>query len=200
MRKILTLFFILFLSIASVEAKNVKTECISAADENSPSDYIYARVTKDTSFYEGLTLQKGAIIESKILNYTGAKRGKRNGYFTVEPVKITNGEDIIEIEEGTLNAKVQYYKKPDYKKAAIETGIGVGASFVKGGKYVVQFSEGVIKPKEGESRIKSGFENLYENSALSYMGRGKDLNLEEGSTLIFKFSDLDVPKWKVWKR
>ena len=202
MKKILlTLLFLAFIT-PLCEAKDVKVKVKSLSDTSiySNAQNLRARVIEDTKMEGDITLQKNAILDSKVIEIVPPKRCKRNGYIIIQPVVYIYGDFVFPIKDQELRAKVTYYTKPDYKKAATEAAIGVGASFVKGGKYVVTFSEGIMNPEEGQTRLKSGFNNLYENSAISYVGKGKEMNVKEGDELVYKFFFEDTPKWQFWKR
>ena len=202
MKKIVLTFIFLLLLAPVCEAKNVKVKVISLSDidKYSNTQSLRARVVEDTKLKNDVTLQKDAVLDSKMMEIVPPKRGKRNGYVIIQPVVYIYGDYVIPIKDQELRAKVTYYTEPNYKKAATEAVIGVGASFVKGGKYIAHFSEGIIKPEEGESRLKSGFDNLYENSALSCIGKGKEMNIKKGDNLVYKFFFEDTPKWQFWKR
>ena len=199
MKKIVFLFLILALTAPFASAKSVKMESMSNVNNESTSANICAKVLQDTELTKDITVKKDTIINGVIVEVIAPKRAKRNGYIIINPVSYTHNDKTISLTNKDIMAKVQYYTEPNYKKMAIETGVGVGASFVKGGKYIVKFSEGVIRPEEGESRLKSGFDSLYQNSAISYIGKGKDVDIKVGDKLTYKFYNVNNPKWKFWK-
>ena len=202
MKKFLLILLVSVLFTSFCYAKNVKVkvESLNNVSIDSHTQNMRVRVIEETKIKDDITLQKDSVLDSRMIEIVPPKRAKRNGYVVVEPILYIYNGLVIPIQNEELRAKLTYYVKPNYKKAAIDTGIGIGASFVKGGKYIASFSEGVIIPKEGESRIKSGFENLYENSALSYAGKGKEVNIKRGDILVYKFFLEDTPKWQFWKR
>ena len=202
MKKILFIFAFILFFINSAHAKDIKVKVESLNDMNvyENNQSLRARVVEDTKLKNDIILQKDAVLDSKIIEIVPPKRAKRNGYLIIEPVVYIYDNLVIPIKSEELRAKVTYYTKPDYKKKAAEAAIGAGASFIKGGQYVARFSEGVIKASEGESRLKSGFENLYQNSAISYIGKGKEINIKQGDALVYKFFFEDTPKWQFWKR
>lgn len=187
MKKILFLCVLLILCATSVNAKNVKVESLSFVNNESKTNNISAKVLYDTKLTDTITLKKDAIIDGEVIEIIEPKRGKRNGYLIIQPTSYSEGDKTTKIVNKKIRAKVKYYQEIDYKKVAIETGVDVGASFVKGGKYIVHFIEGVISPNEGETRMKSGFENLYQNSFISFIGKGKDINIKPKDELIYKF-------------
>lgn len=187
MKKILFLFVLLILCTISANAKNVKVESLSFVNNESKTNNISAKVLYDTKLTDTITLKKDAIIDGEVIEIIEPKRGKRNGYLIIQPTSYSEGDKTTKIVNKKIRAKVKYYQEIDYKKVAIETGVDVGASFVKGGKYIAHFMEGVISPNEGETRMKSGFENLYQNSFISFIGKGKDINIKPKDELIYKF-------------
>ena len=201
MKKILLLLCLLLFGVhPSLASVNVIVKSLTDFPEYSETKSLRAVVIQDTEVKEGIVLQKDAILDNKLVEIIPPKRLKRNGYIIVEPVVYIYGGLVLPVKSENLRARVKYYKKRDYKKMAVNAGLSVGSHFVKGAKYAVNFSQGVISPNEGESRIKSGFENVYENSALSYISKGKPINIAEGDELVFEFFYSDTPKWKFWKR
>lgn len=187
MKKILFLFVLLIFNAISVNAKNVKVESLSFVNNESQTNDISAKVLYDTKLTDTITLKQNAIIDGKIIEIIEPKRGKRNGYLIIEPTSYITDNEVTKIVNKKIRAKVQYYKEVDYKKVVIEAGVGIGASFIKGGKYIAHFIEGAIRPNEGETRIKSGFENLYQSSFISFIGKGKDINIKPKDELTYKF-------------
>ena len=202
MKKILLIFTLILLFINSSDAKDVKVkvESLSSMSIYEDNQSLRARVIDDTKLKNDIVLQKDSILDSKMIEIIPPKRAKRNGYLIIEPVVYIYDNLVIPIKSEELRAKVTYYTKPDYKKKVKDAAIGAGASFIKGGQYVARFSEGVIKADEGESKVKSGFENLYQNSVISYIGKGKEINIKKGDLLVYKFFFEDTPKWQFWKR
>ncbi len=186
MRKILILL-ILFFTVATANAKTVQVESLSVVNQNSTSPYIKAKVCKETSLNDEYILKEGTIIEGEIIDVVEPKRAKRDAYIVVRPISFEENGNIQNVEDKNFIIKVFDYKKIDYKNAAVNAGLSVGSYFVKGIQYAYRFSEGIIKPDEGESRIKSGFTNVYENSPLSLIEKGKDVDIQEGDLLKFKF-------------
>ena len=70
------------------------------------------------------------------------------------------------------------------KKAALT----VGDYFVKGLSICYSFVEGVVKNEKDDNRLKSGVKNAYEESPLSLISEGEQLDIKVGDDfyLVFK--------------
>lgn len=132
--------------------------------------------------------EDGDIIEARISEVVAPKRGKRNGYIILKPVYYMKNNVRYEFEDKTLSAKVVDYRPFDVKNAAMKAGVGVAGIFVKGLSQIFYLGQGMIKPEEGEGRIKSGFKNVYKNSPLVYVEEGKVAQFNKGDVLVLKFS------------
>ena len=78
------------------------------------------------------------------------------------------------------------YEKLDVTDKAINTGKSVANHFVKNITYPVQFVKGVAQNKSGD-RLKSGWDEAYDASPLSYAEKGKPLELQSGDLATLTF-------------
>ncbi|MCR5266169.1 MAG: hypothetical protein K6E29_06200, partial [Cyanobacteria bacterium RUI128] len=121
-------------------------------------------------------------------NVINPKRLKRNASFTFYPTYYhdLNGDVIrfTKVYVGEFSPKFEI----DPAKLAKSAVLTVGSHFVKGistGYYAV---EGAVHNDEN-NRVKSAVHNVYENSFLSYVEEGKQLNLPSGTCFGLKFDD-----------
>ena len=190
-----TFAFLLTLSGANASDK-VHVSILEKFNTANPADKIDVVVLEDTIIGSNI-LKKDDILHCKVTGIIDPKRGKRSGSFTVCPLSYTSNEQnyiINGVFSGKYASKIiskEEIKNIDKKQVGKKAALTVGNHFVKGIAPAVSLAEGIVKNEDG-NRIKSGVKNVYKNSALSYVEKGQELNLEKGSCfyLIFK-SDSD---------
>ncbi len=178
----------------------VESLCNFSFDEHTNN--IQLKVVQENEFKNSIKFEEGSILTAKISKVINPKRGKRDGYFIIDPILYTipSTGEIKDISGDTWLAKVLGYKPFDAKNAAVGAGLTVAGHFVKGIGQFYYFGQGIVHPEDGENRLKSGVKNVYENSPLAYIEEGKEASVEKGDMLLLKFYYNDVPKWKFWKR
>ena len=185
MKKLLVLFLMFLFSCAF--ADNVMVKCL---DDFEESKNLRVEVV-ESAYSEDLIFYKNDIINAKVVDQVEAKRLKRKGYLIIKPISIERNGETILVKNKDLSAKVVGYSKKDWKKigekAGLSAGLKVGSHFVPGFSQMFYFSKGVIKPAENESRLKSGVEEVYENSPFAYLEKGQEFSAKEGDLLILKF-------------
>lgn len=159
------------------------------------------KVLESNEFENGVKFEEGTVLYAKASKMVDPKRGKRNGYLIINPIKYTvPGEETLDITDEYWLANVYGYKPFDMKNAAISAGLFAGGMFVKGIGQVYYFGKGVLSPEDGENRLKSGVKSVYKNSPLAYIESGEELSIKTGDVLLLKFYHSDVPKWRFFKR
>lgn len=76
------------------------------------------------------------------------------------------------------------------KKAAKTAAKVAGGAIVEGGKYIVSFADGIITNPEG-NRLKSGAKQLYDDSFLSYVEYGEEIDIKIGDKFYFVIKSED---------
>lgn len=185
-----------------------KTIAVQALDDfstqNPPSNYS-VKVLEELELDEQVTLKENDVLKGKIVEIKDPKRLKRNATFTFVPEILTSNGEIVQLK-GYYPAK--YTTKLDKKQLAKSAALGVGSYFVKGLSMGYNAIEGAVKNEE-DNRLKSGAVSLYENSPLSYVEKGEDIEIEKEQIffLNFKVKDVeDLPNyeyqeldWRNWK-
>ena len=87
-------------------------------------------------------------------------------------------DDIENLNKETIKRNVTP------KKAVKTTAKVVGGAIVEGAGYVVSFADGVITNPEG-NRLKSGAKQLYDDSFLSYVEYGDEIDVKTGDKFYF---------------
>lgn len=167
----------------AVFAETIKAEAITPFSTESPSKTIKFKVIEDISF-DGITLPKGSTVKADIKDIAGPKRLKRNATFTVVPKTYT---DLNGNTKHFKNNYVCKYSLPiDKKDVAIKAGAAVGGFFVKGLSLGVSAVRGAIE-NEDDNRLKSAATQVYEDSPISMVENGQEVNLQAGDIFYLKF-------------
>lgn len=196
--KILLIVLVLFLQIsASYAATHLKVVSMDEFKTEAPKKEIDVRIVEDSKL-GSYDLGVNSILHCEILAVVDPKRGKRNASFFVKPLSYTTGNTTCIIEEEMYGKYSKFVlSKEEIKKippstVIKKTALTVGDYFVKGLSICYSFVEGVVK-NEKDNRLKSGVTNAYEESPLSLISEGEQLDIKIGDSfyLVFK-TDADV--------
>lgn len=202
MKKILLTLALLLCVTPAFAANKAVVECLNSFSTDNPSATFKGRVVEEVEFKNGVLFRKNAIVQGKVLQVVDAKRAKRDAYFIIKPTYYTDPRQNVtyKVKDEDWEAKVVGYKPFDAKDTAKKASISVANFFVQGFSTVYHFGNGFIHPTADKGRFKSGVNEAYENSILSYIEEGKALQVRSGDLLALKFYQSDVPKWKFWAR
>ena len=197
MKKILLTILTLFITItmSNAETNKIHVTTVGEFDTSNPSQKIDVRVLENgqLGYY---FLKEGDIIHCDVTKVTDPKRGKRSASFKVCPISYTSGGETTEINErfeGKYAARIiskEELKNIDKKKVGKKAVVTVGGFFVKGATQAVSLAEGMIKNEEG-NRLESGVKQVYKDSPLSYVEKGKELELNSDDAFYLIFKPLD---------
>ncbi len=183
------LFLFIFAASASAETQNIKIMALESFSTENPSKFFRAEIIEDKEF-SGELLEQGTIVEGQVTRVENPKRGKQNAYFVFLPYIVIHGEEIITADKPLAVAKVIGYSPIDTKKLVGRVFKTAANFVVKGASVGLSFIEGVAKAEDGE-RLQSGFVNIYNDSPLSYIEPGRELNIEPGDILILKLKKIE---------
>lgn len=175
----------MLLSIQNVQAKTIKVESLEPLSTMNPCPTLKIKTLEPEYLFDKTYLPPDTIISGIILKVNGPKRGKRNGYIEFIPTDYTYKGHTSPIIDSQITAKIIAYEPLDPQKLTINTTKKVANYFLKGLISVGDFVIGAAEAKEGQ-RIKSGAIRVYQNSFLTYIEPGKELNIKTGDTLILK--------------
>ena len=202
--KILLIVLVLFLQIsASYAATHLKVVSMDEFKTEAPKKEIDVRIVEDSKL-GSYDLGVNSILHCEILAVVDPKRGKRNASFFVKPISYTTGNTTCMIEEEMYGKYSKFVlSKEEIKKippstVIKKTALTVGDYFVKGLSICYSFVEGVVK-NEKDNRFKSGVTNAYEESPLSLISEGEQLDIKVGDDfyLVFKTKeDYDEPNYE----
>lgn len=202
MKKILLTLICLSQISACFAADYLKVTAMEDFSTDSPKETFNVRLREDGTLgkYE---LPTNSILHCQVLQIVDPKRGKRNAVFFVKPLTYTQGDETLQIQEDmygkytTVVLSKEEIKKLPYWKMIKNGALMVGSYFVKGLSIGVAFVEGVAK-NEQDNRLKSGVTNAYEESPISLVEKGEQLDIKTGDDFYFVFKteeDVQEPNY-----
>ena len=202
MKKILLTLICLSQISACFAADYLKVTAMEDFSTDSPKDTFNVRLREEGTLgkYE---LPTNSILHCQVLQVVDPKRGKRNAVFFVKPLTYTQGDETLQIQEDmygkytTVVLSKEEIKKLPYWKMVKNGALMVGSYFVKGLSIGVAFVEGVAK-NEQDNRLKSGVTNAYEESPISLVEKGEQLDIKTGDDFYFVFKteeDVQEPNY-----
>ncbi len=202
MKKILLTLIYLCQISACFAADYLKVTAMEDFSTNSPKDTFNVCLREEGTLgkYE---LPTNSILHCQVLQIVDPKRGKRNAVFFVKPLTYTQGDETLQIQEDmygkytTVVLSKEEIKKLPYWKMVKNGALMVGSYFVKGLSIGVAFVEGVAK-NEQDNRLKSGVTNAYEESPISLVEKGEQLDIKTGDDFYFVFKteeDVEEPNY-----
>ncbi len=191
MKKILLTLICLSQISACFAADYLKVTAMEDFSTDSPKEFFNVRLREEGTLgkYE---LPTNSILHCQVLQIVDPKRGKRNAVFFVKPLTYTQGDETLQIQEDmygkytTVVLSKEEIKKLPYWKMVKNGALMVGSYFVKGLSIGVAFVEGVAK-NEQDNRLKSGVTNAYEESPISLVEKGEQLDIKTGDDFYFVF-------------
>lgn len=189
--------FILILCLLAqpVMAKTIAVQALDDFSTQTPTQHYSVKVLEELTLDEQTTFKENDVLKGKIVDIKNPKRLKRNATFTFVPEVLSSNGEIIELK-GYYPAK--YTTKLDKKQLAKSAALGVGSYFVKGLSMGYSAVEGAVKNEE-DNRLKSSVTSVYENSPLSYVEKGQEIEItkEQIFFLNFKAKDIeDLPNYE----
>ena len=186
--KKLVLALVLLLIINPVLAKGVKVEALSNFSTANPPKTWKLKVVEGFVADNGKAVHADTIFEGKIVDVVSPKRLKRAASFTFIPQtyydpQVGYTQDVKRDFQGKYSSKTEMTAKNIAKKGAMTAGNILVGSFVS---PAVGLVEGAIKNEEG-NRAKSAVVSAYENTPLSYVNKGKELEFKKGQVFIMNF-------------
>ena len=185
---LLILGFIILAGSLPVMAKNVKVQAMSDFSTENPPGIWNLKIVEGFTTKNGFQVVEGSVLTGKIIDVTDPKRLKRNATFRFIPVSyhdIRNGETYGIDKEivGKYNSLGDIKATDVIEKGAVTAGnyfisstIGPGVALVKG----------AVKNESG-NRAKSAVVSVYESTPVSYISKGKELEIKEGQVFLMSF-------------
>ena len=188
MRKLLIVFVSLFLLICCPAfANDIKVSSMMKFSTINPSPYFKVStlepVRLNNRFYPS-----GTVIMGLVMRVSLPKLGKRDSYIVFWPTTIFDGKHQINISNANIHAEICAYKSLNKKALAGNIAIKSANFFVLGASQGISFTIGAAKASNGQ-RISSGLKKMYNDSFVSYVEAGSQLDVEVGDILLFKIKN-----------
>lgn len=164
-------------------AVNVEVEALSDFSTDNPPETYSVKVVQPIETRKGI-IESGSIIEGKI-TAKEAKRLKQDATFSFVPTYLTTPEgDIIKVKRDFTGI---YKKEVNKGKIVKSVALSAGNFAVKGFSAGFTAIEGAVKNEEG-NRLKSSAVAVYESTPLSYVEKGKALEIKQGEHFYIHFN------------
>ncbi len=186
MKKLFLLLIMLIFS-TSVYAKNVKVEAMSDFSTVNPPEYWSIKIVEGF-VTDNYPVYAGSIVKGKIESIANPKRLKRNANFTFVPTdyydyKTQQWYEIKRDFSGKYSSLTDVSAKSVAKTGAVFVGNKLVDGFFGPGVALV---EGAVKNEQG-NRAKSAAVSVYESTPISYINKGKDLEIKQGQIFVMNF-------------
>ena len=183
----------LFLSVAlstmlitPAFALNVEVEALSDFSTDNPPKMYSVKIVEPI-VTEKLNIESESILEGKIVA-KDAQRLKRDATFSFVPTYLITPEGrVIKVKKAYTG---KYKKEIDKGKIAKSVALSAGNMAVKGFSTGFTAVEGLVKNEEG-NRLKSSAVAVYESTPLSYVEKGKALQIKKGDHFYINFNNSD---------
>ena len=188
MRKFL-LIFLNFFFCCAFAIDNVKVTALEDFSSIMPSEKFKVEVCEDAEVQD-IYLFKGDILDcelEKIKDPTRAKRDakiffKINTYEDAKGIHDINPPLIAKYAKRVISK--EEIKKIPPKNIIKRVGGAVGDCFATGVSYGISFIDGVVTNNE-ENRLKSGIKQVYDDSFVSLIEYGEQVNIIKGDIFYF---------------
>ncbi len=186
MKKIfLLLICILLLTTNQAQAKTCKVISLQTFSTQFPLEIYNIQTLEKINLGHGIILKPGTVIAGRVVKVIKPRRGKRDAYFEFIPLLTRYNGVTKEIKHPSIVAEIIGIKKIDPKDAAIYAAKKATNLIFIGASVGVSFIEGTMKAEEGDW-LRSGIEQTYKDTPLSFIDVGSELNIEIGDTLNFR--------------
>lgn len=184
-KKLLAFVCLLILLSSSADAKNIKVEALDEFNVTNPPQSFSVKTIQSEILKPGLYLEPGTIITGQMKKLYSPKRGKRNGYFEFVPMEVIESDKTININNSIGVASLAEYIPVDPPKIVLKVTVKTASLFLHGIVQGIEFVQGAAQAESG-NRLKSGVMNVYQNSFLSYVEFGNEVDIQPGTILVFK--------------
>lgn len=181
--KILSVSFIIFISLSlqSVMAKTVKVKAITPFNSNNPPYSFEVKVLNTTPLIDNFSVESGSILKGYIYKTLPPKRLKQSASFIFIPqLYITQSGK----QQNLTNMVAQYTTKINTKDVIVNSAYTFGTLPIVLATAGVFAYEGAKNAQSGEDALKSSAINVYENSPLSLIEKGKELNIKTNQSFL----------------
>lgn len=188
MKKLLLLLYILLMAPVFASDK-LHVRALEDFSSTEPKETFSAELIEDGQI-DGVFMLTGDKINLSLDKVKDPTRAKIDAkvFFRVDSYEDKLGEHKLNRPAVAKYAKTvinkEEIKKAPKRKYVTKAAGTVGSFFVKGFSYGVSFVDGVAQNQEG-NRLKSGVKQVYDDSFLSLVEEGNEVEIKEGDEFYF---------------
>ena len=195
--KNLLVLFIAFAAIfsQSAMAKTVKVKALTPFNSTKPPYSFEVKVLKTTTLVDNFSVESGSILRGYIYKTLPPKRLKQSASFIFIPqVYITKSGK----QQHITNMVAQYTTKINKKDVIVNSAYVFGTIPIVIATAGIFAYQGAKNAQPGEDTVKSSAINVYENSPLSLIEKGNNLNIEKNQNFLLNIVILkqDEPNYE----
>lgn len=184
MKKLLIALGILLFSQAFALDK-LHVKALEEYNSTNPNKKFKVEIVESNVLNENIVLLEGDILNCELIKIKDPTRAKRDAKIYFKIVSYENPRGLHLISENliakyaktVLNKERVKQVKP--KNVVKKVGGTVANFFVQGASAGISFVDGVVENKE-DNRLKSGVKQVYDDSFLSYIEYGEDIDIKIG--------------------
>ncbi len=177
-------FLIFFVTLPVFAADKLHVSAMNSFSSIEPSQSFQVMLIED-GVLNDVYMIKGDVLNCTLQKTTDPTRAKRDAkiYLYVDSYTDKMGthefQDRLVAKYAQKILSVEEIKKTPPKTVVKKTVSTVGNFFMKGFSYAVSFVDGVKENKE-DNRMKSGVKQVYDDSFLSLVKYGHEVEIQEG--------------------
>ena len=190
---ILTLLLLLLISV-SAQAGIISNKICAYSTKNveavqmEEGNVLKLKTVDEYKLTEDTSVEKGSVLTVRVKEYIPPKRGKINGYLKIYVDSYTipsENNKEIDVTDKNIAGSLKIKTNIDKQEVAEMAGLTAAeyALDATGLSQVYAATKGLVKPNEGESRLKSMGTNLYNSTGLQYIKKGEDMVIKEDTLL-----------------
>lgn len=184
MKKLLIIFSILLFSQTFASDK-LHVKALEEYSSLTPHKEFRVEMVEGGVLNENIVLLEGDVLNCVLFKTKDPTRAKRDAKIFFKIVSYENPRGLHLISED-LTAKYaktilnkERIKQVETKNVVKKVGGTVANFFVQGASAGISFVDGVVENKE-DNRLKSGVKQVYDDSFLSYIEYGEEIDIKVG--------------------
>src|SRR5574344_10377 len=187
MKKIFILLGIIFFFLinAQVQAKTILVKALEPFVNNQPPQTYSFETLESVTLKNGHYIESNTIITGLITRVYLPQRGKKDGYFEFIPTAETARGITENISPSSYLGRISWYHPmTKFEKVFKGAKYGIDTAYI-GVAEGICFVKGFVKAENGY-RFKTATKEVYNNSMVSNIQFGSELNIRRGDILTLK--------------
>lgn len=186
MKRILLITAFFALSSTAL-AQTLKVEALTPFNTVNPPSVIELKSLGEIQITKKIKIKEGDILSGYLSDISDPKRLKRDATFKYQINSVTSADGVTKnVTENNIAKYVSPFKL-NKKEVAKTAALTVGNHFVEGISVGYRAVEGAVKDETG-NRATSAVKNVYDNSLLSLISKGDDVEINVGDIFGLKIN------------